>query len=340
MSSFLKKCRLRGFTLIELLVVIAIIAILIALLLPAVQQAREAARRSQCKNNLKQLGLGLHNYQDSHKKFPLNSTSRGGNGYIIAPWAVGQPGSNMGPNFPSLGWTARLLPYIDQGPLYKTIIFGPGNSATDPFAWLNAPQSNIDARRKQLSSLMCPSNPQAPLAQGQSGQADSWGDGLDGGRTDYVGNMGWVNPGHRDCPFINYGGEEWSHAWHLEAPPLHYNNGVFGGNGCVDLRDITDGTSATVALIEDHHWVEKEDPSRIFADAMWMGPYAVHSMKMPINTDPNSDFRCNQWSSTHSGGAHALMCDGTVRFANQTLDWRVRKAIATRGKNEKEGSNF
>src|ERR1700709_2477916 len=95
----LTRNRRTGFTLIELLVVIAIIAVLIALLLPAVQQAREAARRSQCKNNLKQLGLAMHNYHDTYKVFP---TASGGNGF--SPHA-------------------RILPYVDQAPLYGTLNF-------------------------------------------------------------------------------------------------------------------------------------------------------------------------------------------------------------------------
>src|SRR5262245_12344660 len=98
----------RAFTLIELLVVIAIIAVLIALLLPAVQQAREAARRSQCKNNLKQLGLGIHNYHDAFNRLPLNRMT-GRNGIPSV--------------FGSIGWIAMTLPYIDQAPLYNTINF-------------------------------------------------------------------------------------------------------------------------------------------------------------------------------------------------------------------------
>src|SRR5271170_971149 len=102
--------RKRGFTLIELLVVIAIIAVLIALLLPAVQQAREAARRTQCKNNLKQLGLALHNYHDNYRKFPLNRLSNRnvGTNFMTPVWGT-------------LGWIPGLLPFMDQGPLFNMI---------------------------------------------------------------------------------------------------------------------------------------------------------------------------------------------------------------------------
>ena len=113
----MKPCRLnerrvRGFTLIELLVVIAIIAILIALLLPAVQQAREAARRTQCKNNMKQLGLALHNYHDVYGSMAP--------GIVVD---ITNPGAapTVGSNDPAWGWQALILPFIDQAPLFNTL---------------------------------------------------------------------------------------------------------------------------------------------------------------------------------------------------------------------------
>ena len=323
--------KLSAFTLIELLVVIAIIAILIALLLPAVQQAREAARRSQCKGNLKQLGLALANYESTAKRYPINRTYRAA--YDGGPLADPLTSAAAHVDYGSIGWTAMILPYLDQAPLYKKIEFKPG---TGSFGIVNNP-NNDAVRRTILPALMCPSNPQPALVTGQSGQADSWGDGIDGGRSDYMGNMGWMNAGHRDCPFVGYGGEDWSHANTLSQEPINGNNGVFGAQGSIAIAQITDGTSGTVALMESHHWIEREDPTRYWADSMWFGPYMIHSLKMPINTDPNSDFRCNQWSSTHKGGAHCLMADGTVRFANQTMHQNVRKSIATRGKGETLG---
>jgi prepilin-type N-terminal cleavage/methylation domain-containing protein len=122
----------RGFTLIELLVVIAIIAILIALLLPAVQQAREAARRTQCKNNLKQIGLALHNYHDTHNTFPYGWDTRG------------------------TGWNAFILPQVEQANLYSTLIFqesGPGN-------W-DSGSANQKATETVVPAYRCPSMPLA-----------------------------------------------------------------------------------------------------------------------------------------------------------------------------------
>lgn len=138
--------RRSGFTLIELLVVIAIIAILIALLLPAVQQAREAARRSTCKNNLKQIGLAVHNYHDVHGCFPMN-----------APNVTGTNG---------FSWIAGILPYIDQAPLYNQINFNLTlieDSTGSP--------TNRDVLNNPLATLLCPSDPTTSV---RSDLANTW----------------------------------------------------------------------------------------------------------------------------------------------------------------------
>ena len=317
-----------AFTLIELLVVIAIIAVLVALLLPAVQQAREAARRSQCKNNLKQLGLALHNYHDTFNKFPLHRST-----------ATSQGTSAI---YGSVSWIAMLLPNFDQSPLYNLINFS--DQTNPPYCIIGQTGTtglpgNLIARRTVLPMLLCPSNPQPSTVINQAGRGDSWGDGLDGGRTDYVGNMGWMNAGHRDCyqvPNGNYGGEGWSVQGMYDGL-LAGNNGVIGWSGCIGLRDITDGSSNTVAIFECMHWRDKTTPSVTQADALWMGPWAVHSMKTPINWQPSGDFRCDQWSSLHTGGGHGLLSDGSVRFVSENINWTIRKAIATRGMGEVVG---
>src|SRR6056297_4055498 len=124
----------RGFTLIELLVVIAIIAVLVALLLPAVQQAREAARRSSCKNNLKQLGLALHNYHDTHGMFPIN-------------WGTGYDGTTNPTSSIQFSWMTYILPYIEESALYDTINF---NEALDD------PNNNA-AASTVIDTYLCPS---------------------------------------------------------------------------------------------------------------------------------------------------------------------------------------
>lgn len=326
----------RAFTLIELLVVIAIIAVLIALLLPAVQQAREAARRTQCKNNLKQLGLAMHNYHDSMRIFPSNRL--GANGATNA----GQQVNFGNPCFSTLGWTFHLLPYFDQAPLYnsvntaycdKTQMAGSA-SLIGP----STPAAMTAARMTVLNSLLCPSNTQGNIVNNIMVKDDSWGEGnVNAARTDYVGNMGWVNPGHRDCPLANFGGEEWTMDWDIGTQPIQNANGVFGFQGSINLSGVSDGTSNTVMILECMHWQDKNNRTVVQPDAAWMAGMALHSMKMPINSQPAGDFRCDQWSSNHTGGAHAVMCDGAVRFVSENLDWQVRKAIATRGRNEVVG---
>ncbi|WP_339730432.1 DUF1559 domain-containing protein, partial [uncultured Gimesia sp.] len=135
--------RRSGFTLIELLVVISIIAILIALLLPAVQQAREAARRSTCKNNLKQIGLAMHNYNDAHSTFPP-----GGLGNDL--WSTEDFASNR------IGWPQMILPFLDQAPLYNQIspYINTTNSGGKLMPWKGWPGTT-----SPLPMLMCPSDP-------------------------------------------------------------------------------------------------------------------------------------------------------------------------------------
>lgn len=319
----------RAFTLIELLVVIAIIAILIALLLPAVQQAREAARRTQCKNNLKQLGLAMHNYHDTHNAFPPNRM------------ADYQGANNFNNNcYSSLGWTFQLLPYFDQAPLYNSVntaYCATSNQGGDSLYGTSAPAPMIAARNTVITGLLCPSNPQGKITNGGSFRDSSWDDGISGARTDYVGNLGFMNSGHRDCPFADYPGVEWAASWDMGIQPLQNHNGVFGFQGSINLGQITDGTSNTLMIIESMHWREKEQKESVWGDSHWFGPWAVHSVEMPINTDPNSDYRCDQWSSNHVGGAHTVLCDGSVRFVGENIAHSVRLAIGTRGRNETVG---
>lgn len=315
----------RAFTLIELLVVIAIIAILIALLLPAVQQAREAARRSTCKNNMKQIGLALHNYHSTHRIFPVHRHG-------------GRHGANTVGNMGNISWLAMLLPYMDQAPLYNLIDFSVASPGRDQRI-INA-RVNLVARRTIIPALLCPSNPQQALVSNQGWGGNGWRNGLTGGRTDYVGNMGWMHAGHRDCGQAgrggNWNGAQWADTSHIHKK-LGNCNGVIGWEGCIRLGDILDGTSSTLAVMENHHWRNKEDPTDVQGDALWMGPWAIHSVKMPINHDPNTDFRCGQWSSTHTGGAHGLMSDGSVRFFSENMSWTISRAVGTRAGGEVVG---
>jgi len=243
-----------------------------------------------------------------------------------------------------------VLPMIDQAPLYNLINFQdqsrvPG-SISNPAPGSPAFAGNTLARMTVLPALLCPSNPQPKIVTGQSGQFDSWGDGLSGGRTDYVGNLGWSFPGHRNCASnVFYGSTapnvpDWSDA-SVNDGLVFGCNGPFGMWGCVGLKDITDGTSNTVLVMEDHHWQNKLIPATPLMDAMWFSPWPVHCMYVPINNNPTppgiwtTGFPiCDQMSSIHTGGAHACLGDGSVRFIGDSINWQVQRAIATRGKGD------
>lgn len=333
----------QAFTLIELLVVIAIIAILIALLLPAVQQAREAARRTQCRNNLKQIGLAMHNYHDNFNQFPQNyeaTRNRDGNGRART----------------SVSWLTASLPYFDQAPLFNQVDFNNTLEAggTQQRNALDNAAARI-VRVTKLTALLCPSNPQratGPAAGNYDG--GGWhGNGRDfeAARTDYVGNMGFVWTGWKDCgPDNPQGSTPWVN------PELLYNEngdnlprvgGVFWWLGTAKISDIVDGTSNTVGVFENHHWnFSKRFPGEQNKAIAWFTPIgAIDVMQKPINFSADAvaggnggdDTRCSAFSSTHVGGAHALMCDGTVRFISENVGLSVYQAIATRAGGEVVG---
>lgn len=204
----------RGFTLIELLVVIAIIGVLIALLLPAVQAAREAARRAQCTNNLKQLGLAAQNYHSAHGVFPAAyNTGRIAGGSIGAggAWGAFSPQS-------------MLLPFMEQQPIYNAINFDLINQGSD--ADYGIPQVNSTATRSRIAAFLCPSSP-------LPGNSNFWGVPAPG--NNYFASVG---------ASIGFDGS-WA-SWGSGEP-----NGIFRYLGTpVGIRDVTDGTSNTVAFGE------------------------------------------------------------------------------------------
>ncbi|MDX1966275.1 MAG: DUF1559 domain-containing protein [Planctomycetaceae bacterium] len=288
----------RGFTLIELLVVIAIIAILIALLLPAVQQAREAARRTQCRNNLKQLGLALHNYHDTHTLLPIghqyigtfdgNSTNAdGGNGF---------------------GWSYFVLPYFDQAPLYNQ--FRPEY----PLSNDAYPQSNDSAgSNRQLAAT--------PLAMMRC-PSDVLPESLNFG---VAGNTGRMLP-QATCSYKASAGSFFNNSQGTPAQNQSRFNGLFHRDSRIGLRDITDGTSNTIAVGE-FTW-KLSTATRLYGAVSATLGYASGASNGLMS---NSEFGINppqsaainilnsSWHSLHTGGAHFLMADGQVRFISQNV---------------------
>ncbi len=335
-----------GFTLIELLVVIAIIAILIALLLPAVQQAREAARRTQCKNNLKQLGLAMHNYHDVYNTFPHN------HGRI----SVNNP-NNPNVNWGEFSWIYSSLPYIEQAALYASIATTPSALGVTPDRNHNGIGPNAALRRTVLTGLLCPSNAMTAIRPNQVNGGYRFNGNSEAAGTDYVGNLGHTWHGWKDCGAVpqtlvgdalgagyltNGAGTPWVDG-EDGAHNASRSNGVFRMSGSSSIRDIVDGTSNTVAVFENMHFRGgNQTPFRFDVSqySAWISPNsATHSLRNPINNrnplwmQGQNDLRCEAPSSYHTGGIQMLLCDGSVKFTSENVDHGVRYKIAVRNDN-------
>lgn len=297
-----QRLRKHGFTLIELLVVIAIIAILIALLLPAVQQAREAARRSTCKNNLKQMGLALHNYHDTHRVFPP-ATINAGLSYCDRVHGVGNTLLNH-------TCYQMILPFIDQAPLYNqfnwAISSGQANHGTEcTGAPTASPSNQYSVVTSNLPVFLCPSDPGTQQNSSTSGP--------------YHAGPGW----RTSYGVANYTTGGAARSWKANTSTL---KGTMGPNGAAKFRDIKDGSSNTMILCETQ--LNKTSTS--------YGPYwnvATHTFfVMPgvnnytLNHDwdgaTTSSIKQYAWGagSFHVGGGHILMADGAVRFLSENAD--------------------
>ncbi|MBL8810433.1 MAG: DUF1559 domain-containing protein [Planctomycetaceae bacterium] len=337
-----KQRQLRGFTLIELLVVIAIIAILVALLLPAVQQAREAARRTQCKNNLKQLGLAMHNYHDVFNLFPHN------HGKL-----------NQVPNvnfqFAEMSWLYMALPYLEQSNLYNAYVTTASTLGT-PDRNHNAIGPNAALRRTVIPGFLCPSNSMASIRTNQVNGGYRWNGVSEAAGTDYVGNLGHVWSGWKDCGAVPEfpgtlfvrgpsPGTPWIDG--EQAGEQANFNGVFKQSGSWGIRDIVDGTSNTVAAFENMHYQGGNGANfnyTVSQYSAWVSPLAaVHNMRNPINNrnpawlQGANDLRCEAPSSQHTGGIQVVLADGSVKFISENIDHNVRYRIAVRNDNQPVG---
>lgn len=288
-----RKARAPGFTLIELLVVIAIIAILISLLLPAVQQAREAARRTQCRNNLKQIGLALHNYHDAYHGFP--------SGWIETSTQWGLPAADTVNGF---GWGAMILPYIEQSNLYNRINFD-APLLTEPDRDPATPQLENNATlvaNQALAAFQCPSDVGPDRQDNWHFTHNATHKLLDAGTSDYVGNFG-----------------TW--AIQLYDSRSAEGEGIFFRNSHIHIRDITDGTSNTF-LVGERKWTGVDAMgSPHLGDAYWMGTIDnwATDITATVSRYMNHGHQAS-YSSAHTGGATFLLCDGSVRFVSENIN--------------------
>lgn len=342
------RVRRDGFTLIELLVVVAIIAVLIGLLLPAVQQAREAARRTQCRNNLHQLGLALHNYQEAHKAFPP--------AYVAQPVAAGTINGVTYPDDNANGatgfaWGTLLLPFIEQAPLYNR--FNLSAACWDP--------ANLAAANSVLPAFLCPSvtgGSEGFIVQKYtSGTASAphspvpFSPQIFFGHSHYVTNAGIHQPWGRVTNYIDFSVGEPIPA---NGNALAAIDGPFYRNSYIRVADITDGLSNTVflgehsSLLSDKTWVgvvpfaatcpKNGFPSDCNSGGCLVGVHSgpdTHDHPQVIIHAPNNPFgHTDEMYSEHEGGAHVMLGDGAVRFVSQYMDPFVWVALSTRASGE------
>ena len=306
----------RGFTLIELLVVIAIIAILVALLLPAVQQAREAARRSECKNKLKQIGLALHNYHDVHSTLPP--------GGILA----GTTCTSSGRGAP---WTVMILPNMDADNLYQSFQFE--GTATDKFVSSNLELPTTGANRNAFLLLnplyQCPSDP-------NNGKNPQQGN--------YMGMMGSGTPGTAPCTGGNAGRA-------FRNNGVLYLNSRTQFRDLTDGLSNVMLVGETKYMLgpggrPDNHWFGWASTIRGTANSV-VG--TLSAAELPIN---DLDGDGSKWDtafgnggknppqgqgvqqrmlgSFHTGGCHILMADGSAHYFNETIDINIYRQLGAR----------
>lgn len=283
--------RRNAFTLIELLVVIVIIAILLALLLPAVQQAREAARRLQCKNHLKQIGLALHNYHDVHNVFPPGDSLSSRDPVDESAWA----------------WSVMILPQMDQSPLYNQL----APNSPDSFSAALANPAKLALLRSSLPLFLCPSDASSGTINTDR-LLDPAGVNVSIGRSNYVGSHGVDRGAPGDGIFC--------HNTRRNLRDITDGTSVTFLVGERATGDIA-GTGLSRASV----WGGITDRGSVCTVAD-DGPFvilgnAAHQMQSGRFLEPGFSLNCPMvaFGSRHVGGAHFLFCDGAVRFVSENI---------------------
>ncbi len=298
----------RGFTLVELLVVIAIIGILVGLLLPAVQAAREAARRMQCQNSLKQIGLAMHNYESTHKKFPASF-------YRFWPHSTATPTAGT----PGWGWGVMILPFMEQGNLYNSL-----NVNTQS---LDGSAAIKSLAQTPISVYRCASDPGEPLNSNRGNYATS----------NYIAVFGALyDQAAPSTGALVYGSRQ------------KEGTGIFSANSAIRFGDITDGTSNTVMVGErclgSNGVRSATGVLRVYTGGIWAGipKDATSNVNNHVTLSgefagANARFRRlnsrdsnNSLASTHTGGGQFVFADGSVQFISENSDNVFMDRIADR----------
>jgi prepilin-type N-terminal cleavage/methylation domain-containing protein/prepilin-type processing-associated H-X9-DG protein len=323
-----KKCR--GFTLIELLVVIAIIAVLIALLLPAVQAAREAARRTQCVNNLKQLGLAMHNYHSTVGTFPIGVMGIRGPQVINNKnfYLDGTPAANH-----RRTWAFMILPYLEKGPVFQAINFSlPFNPPTGA--------ANNTVSELLINSYLCPDDPTVNQID-QNNRREG----------NYVVNWGNSNWNQDMFPAFN------PFVGNLNVPgnPVPFLGAPFTMDKAYGVQNINDGTSNTLLMAEviigatmgatgyEHRgdiynddyncamFMAYTTPNSLIPDWIANGycHYPFQNNPPCAGTTGGAQNAYNAARSYHPGGANALLADGSVKFFKNTINIATWRALSS-----------
>jgi prepilin-type N-terminal cleavage/methylation domain-containing protein len=321
----------RAFTLVELLVVIAIIGILIALLLPAVQAAREAARRSQCSNNLKQIGLAMHNYHDTYKTLPMGFTNDFGQArdYLGNPYAHHGDGTSSQRYFASWAWSAYIAPFMELGPQFDTLDV---NNKFAAESLLTAASQNVI--QTPVSALRCPSDTGEDLnnAGGEYRPADRQGNRYHAATSNYMGV----------CDGNGYRIDN----------RQRYCQGVLYVDSHIRFADITDGTSNVLMNGEkcrerNHARCNRKQncgagivfvvaTSNQLAHDNRSTCAALGTARRGINWDSTVSDCGNLWNakagfhSLHPGGAQFVLCDGSTHFLSETINLTTFRRLADR----------
>jgi prepilin-type N-terminal cleavage/methylation domain-containing protein/prepilin-type processing-associated H-X9-DG protein len=322
--------RVHAFTLIELLVVIAIIGVLIALLLPAVQKVREAASRIKCQNNMKQLGLALHNYENSFSRFPPAGKSYG--------WCHADPGHGYDhdPLTYNLNGLILLLPLLEQDSLYHRVDFNAAMSRLNrcleppmtngPLAGDPVTSGNAVVAATALAMFRCPSDNGDPLLPDNEYYGIGDNVGLRGVKTNYDFSVQYW---------------EWRcNAWAKTAVQIRR---MFGENSTTRVADVTDGLSNTIAMGETtlanangtcpawafRGWVQVGvDPAQ--GINVWMSPW-THPPSPDEWRQPPAFGKVGSWSwagSLHPGGCNFVFADGSVRFLAESIPLTTMDRLA------------